>query len=118
MKKNINMKFSHIILAVLLFTLTACEDFLVRKPKDELSPDTYFRTETECQLYTNNFYTILPAASDFYQEEDDYSKSFAESMWGSALPAWEEGRADAEKWRCGGKGAMAEQKLNFLTKNA
>jgi len=72
MKKNINMKFSHIILAVLLFTLTACEDFLVRKPKDELSPDTYFRTETECQLYTNNFYTILPAASDFYQEEDDY----------------------------------------------
>lgn len=70
MINNINMK--HIMLAVTILTLTACEDFLVRKPKDELSPDTYFRTETECQLYTNNFYTILPAASDFYQEDDDY----------------------------------------------
>lgn len=70
MINNINMK--HIMLAVTILTLTACEDFLVRKPKDELSPDTYFRTETECQLYTNNFYTILPAASDFYLEDDDY----------------------------------------------
>jgi hypothetical protein len=60
------------ILAVMLLALTACEDFLTRRPKDELSPDTYFKTETECQLYTNNFYTILPAATDFYQEDDDY----------------------------------------------
>ena len=51
------MKFSHIMLVVILFTMTACEDFLVRKPKDQLSPDTYFRTEMECQLFTNNFYT-------------------------------------------------------------
>ena len=72
MKKNIEIKFTHIMLAAMVFTLTACEDFLVRRPKDQLSPDTYFRTETECQLYTNNFYTILPAASDFYQEDDDY----------------------------------------------
>ena len=60
------------ILAVMLLALTACEDFLTRRPKDELSPDTYFKTETECQLYTNNFYTILPAATDFYMEDDDY----------------------------------------------
>ena len=55
MKKNITMNFRYMILAVMLFALTACEDFLTRSPKDELSPDTYFRTETECQLYTNNF---------------------------------------------------------------
>ena len=87
MKKNINMKFSHIMLAVILFTMTACEDFLVRKPKDELSPDTYFRTETECQLYTNNFYTILPAASDFYQEDDDYviPKSLSDKVKGTRV---------------------------------
>ena len=66
------MNFRYMILAVILLALTACEDFLTRRPKDELSPDTYFRTETECQLYTNNFYTILPAATDFYQEDDDY----------------------------------------------
>ena len=72
MKKNITMNFRYMILAVILLALTACEDFLTRRPKDELSPDTYFKTETECQLYTNNFYTILPAATDFYQEDDDY----------------------------------------------
>ena len=72
MKKNIIMYFRYMILAVMLLALTACEDFLTRRPKDELSPDTYFRTETECQLYTNNFYTILPVATDFYQEDDDY----------------------------------------------
>ena len=72
MKKNITMNFRYMILAVMLLALTACEDFLTRRPKDELSPDTYFKTETECQLYTNNFYTILPAATDFYQEDDDY----------------------------------------------
>ena len=72
MKKNITMNFRYMILAVMLLALTACEDFLTRRPKDELSPDTYFRTETECQLYTNNFYTILPVATDFYQEDDDY----------------------------------------------
>lgn len=66
------MNFRYMMLAVMLFGLTACEDFLTRRPKDELSPDTYFRTETECQLYTNNFYTILPVASDFYLEDDDY----------------------------------------------
>ena len=72
MKKNITMNYRYMILAVLMLALTACEDFLTRRPKDELSPDTYFRTETECQLYTNNFYTILPVATDFYQEDDDY----------------------------------------------
>lgn len=85
MKKNIDMK--HIMLAAILLTLTACEDFLVRKPKDQLSPDTYFRTETECQLYTNNFYTILPVASDFYQEDDDYviPKSLSEKVKGTRV---------------------------------
>ena len=70
MKKNITMNFRYMILAVMLLALTACEDFLTRGPKDKLSPDTYFKTETECQLYTNNFYTILPVATDFYQEDD------------------------------------------------
>ena len=85
MKKNIDMKY--IMLAAVLLTLTACEDFLVRRPKDQLSPDTYFRTEMECQLFTNNFYTILPAASDFYHEEDDYviPKSLSDKVKGNRV---------------------------------
>ena len=87
MKNYIDIKFSHIALAVILLTLTACEDFLVRKPKDQLSPDTYFRTEVECQLFTNNFYTILPAASDFYHEDDDYviPKSLSDKVKGTRV---------------------------------
>ena len=87
MKNYIDIKFSHIALAVILITLTACEDFLVRKPKDELSPDTYFRTEVECQLFTNNFYTILPSASDFYHEDDDYviPKSLSDKVKGTRV---------------------------------
>ena len=87
MKKNIEIKFTHIMLAAMVFTLTACEDFLVRRPKDQLSPDTYFRTEMECQLFTNNFYTILPAASDFYHEEDDYviPKSLSDKVKGNRV---------------------------------
>ena len=81
------MKFNHILLAAMLLTMTACEDFLVRKPKDELSPDTYFRTEVECQLFTNNFYTILPSASDFYHEDDDYviPKSLSDKVKGTRV---------------------------------
>ena len=87
MKNNIDIKISHIALAVVLLTMTACEDFLVRRPKDQLSPDTYFRTETECQLFTNNFYTILPAASDFYHEDDDYviPKSLSDKVKGTRV---------------------------------
>jgi hypothetical protein len=44
----------------------------VRTPQDQLSPASYFSTETECLLYTNQFYTILPTASGIYSETADY----------------------------------------------
>lgn len=40
--------------------LCGCEDQLDRYPKDKLTPDKFFRNEQECQLYTNDFYTIFP----------------------------------------------------------
>ena len=40
--------------------LYGCEDQLDRCPKDKLTPDKFFRNEQECQLYTNDFYTIFP----------------------------------------------------------
>ena len=39
-----------------------CEDALDRFPKDRLTPESFFRTEEECQLYTNDFYTMFPSA--------------------------------------------------------
>ena len=51
--------------------LCSCEDALDRYPKDRLTPDNFFRTEEECQLYTNDFYTIFPAAGTIYGETAD-----------------------------------------------
>ena len=48
-----------------------CEDALDRFPKDRLTPDNFFRTEEECQLYTNDFYTMFPSAGTIYGETAD-----------------------------------------------
>ena len=45
-----------------LLALTGCEDALDRFPEDRLTPDTFFKTGTECELFTNDFYTMLPGA--------------------------------------------------------
>jgi len=61
-----------IFLSVSLLAVASCADWLVRTPQDQLSPASYFSTETECLLYTNQFYTILPTASGIYSETADY----------------------------------------------
>ena len=53
-------------LSVLL--ISGC-DLLVREPQDRLSPESFFRTETECRLFSNEFYTLLP--STIYSETAD-----------------------------------------------
>lgn len=52
--------------------LVSCDDFLLRDPKDRVTPESYFKTETDCELYTNEFYTMLPSASTLYSETADY----------------------------------------------
>ena len=49
----------------------SCEDMLDYQPKDRLSPDTYFKTETDCELWTNNYYTVFPSAEGIYSEPYD-----------------------------------------------
>ena len=39
-------------------------------PEDKLTPDSYFRNETDLQLFTNSFYTYLPSTG-IYQDEAD-----------------------------------------------
>lgn len=59
------------VIAVIATVFTGCEDELDRLPKDRLTPDTFFNTGTECELYTNNFYSIFPGGSDIYSEGAD-----------------------------------------------
>ena len=65
------MKKRFVILMIALAAVS-CNDWLVREPQDELSPDTYFTTEQECRLYTNRFYLMFPGGSGIYGEEADY----------------------------------------------
>ena len=62
----------YLILLLGMPAAVSCEDFLTRLPQDELTPETYFTTEAECQLYTNEFYNLFPEGSGVYGETDDY----------------------------------------------
>lgn len=55
-----------------VMTLTACRDFLVKDPQDKLTPEAYFKSEKDCELYTNEFYLIFPGGASIYSENSDY----------------------------------------------
>lgn len=61
----------YLLAGVAACSLSSCEDALDRFPKDRLSPDEFFHTEEECQLFTNDFYTIFPDAGTIYGETAD-----------------------------------------------
>ncbi len=64
MKKNI------LLFAVLAFVLSACN--LTLMPEDEVSPDKYFKTESDLLLWSNQFYSNnlegagLGSTTDFF----------------------------------------------------
>ena len=60
--------------------LYGCEDQLDRYPKDKLTPDKFFRNEQECQLYTNDFYTMFPSAGTIYGETADIIATYVYRM--------------------------------------
>ena len=74
---KINIKYSIVIL-VLATLFTACkDDFLERYPQSEISPQQFFNTEKDLELFTNGFYSALPEddiyMSDFFSDNVDIS---------------------------------------------
>lgn len=57
------------MLCISVIGLSACDITLY--PEDTITPGSFFRNETDLQLFTNNFYTSLPSATDIYQDEAD-----------------------------------------------
>ena len=57
------------MLCISVVGLSACDITLY--PEDTITPGSYFRNETDLQLFTNNFYTALPSATDIYADEAD-----------------------------------------------
>ena len=65
------MKKTSIIIAFALLGLTAC-DLLDKEPLSDLSPDSYFRTEQELQLFSNTFYNSLLDKTPYRNQSDQY----------------------------------------------
>lgn len=63
---------------MLLLAATCCFyscDDLDEFPEDELSPESYFSSEAELQLYTNQFYSLMPSVSadyNWYLEQGEH----------------------------------------------
>jgi len=63
----------YIIIAIALITgLTACDDVLDTKPLSQISPETYFKTETDLQLFSNTFYNNMLDKSPYDDQSDLY----------------------------------------------
>lgn len=62
------------LLLAAICCFNSCDD-LDEFPEDEMSPESYFSSETECELYTNQFYSLMPSVSDnfnWYLEEGEH----------------------------------------------
>lgn len=61
------IKYLSILAAVA--AVASCD--LNEEPKDSLSPDSFFHTESELELYTNQFYLLEPDAESLYRESSN-----------------------------------------------
>lgn len=57
-----------------LFFLVGCDN-LDQYPKNTISPDKFFKTESDLQMYTNSFYGYLPDGKSIFKgdQESDYA---------------------------------------------
>ncbi|MBQ9311104.1 MAG: RagB/SusD family nutrient uptake outer membrane protein [Bacteroidales bacterium] len=53
------------------FAAASCSSFLVKEPEDSLAVEDFFKDETQCRLYTNRFYRILPSGAAIFDEGAD-----------------------------------------------
>lgn len=65
------MKKTFIYIAFALLGLTAC-DILDKEPLSDLSPESYFTTETELKLFSNTFYNSLLDKTPYRSQSDQY----------------------------------------------
>lgn len=96
------MKKIIIPLSILLAALglSSCEDFLTKAPETTLSPDTYFASAAELDLWANKFYNdILPGATTLAEQnaDDNCSMTLSALQKGTRTPSsksW-----DADTWK-------------------
>ena len=78
-------KINYILLAVLAaVSLTSCEDFLTKTPQTALSPASFFKTETDLELWTNKFYSDI-------LEDTDIAETYCDDIMGGSLNTLQKG---------------------------
>ena len=67
------MKKKTIFIALaLLAGLSSCDDWLDKEPLDKIVDTNYFKTETDLQLFSNNFYNSILNKSPYDEQSDLY----------------------------------------------
>ncbi len=57
------------------FALTGCDDLLDTVPKDRLTPDTYYKSESELRAASIDFYELFPGTSLYIANDDHYTQN-------------------------------------------
>ena len=61
--------------------LSSCDDFLTKEPETQLSPNSFYSSDAELELWTNRFYLQLSAPNDMLRQyADDYVGSSLSSI--------------------------------------
>ena len=83
------------------FCLSSCEDFLTKAPETTLSPDTYFSSKAELDLWANKFYSdLLPSADDLAElnaDDNGSTSSLSAIQKGTRTPSSKSWSADTWK---------------------
>lgn len=94
----------------MLFSVS-CEDFLTKVPETDLSPDKFFTTEAELEMWTNNFYAeILP-------EADNLTAQVADDHYTSSLNAVEKGTRSPSSNSWGVSTWQPLRRINYFLEN-
>ena len=89
------------VLLVAAIASSSCEGFLTKSPETSLSPDTYFSSERELDLWANKFYSdILPEPGDLVElnaDDNGSSSSLSTLQKGTRTPSSKSWSADTWK---------------------
>ena len=87
------MKTLHKILATLLLGAACSGCDLTLIPEDKVTPQTYFQSEVDLRLWTNQFYTLLdsPDSASGLNADDMVDKSMGDVISGTRMASDESG---------------------------
>ena len=78
-----------IVLLLAGFSFTGCDDLLDAVPKDKLTSDTFFKSESELKAYSIGFYELFPSTDLYLSNDDHYTQNNMsnEGMGKRTIPA-------------------------------